>query len=222
MLSPAQYDAHVTARDEAAAERLRAVLSAMASKADGIILLDLNGVVTFANERAKEILSAGDALRWSCGRVVACRGPEDRRLQQIIAAAIASACGAGAARPSRQALVSRSGGARPLIIRVLPTTASAHCQTALSYVCAIQIYDLAPAPALEPALLRELFGLTAREADLAVALIGAATLVDAAAVACMAHNTARNHLQRIFLKCGTHSQAATQALFAALPRPSRI
>ena len=52
-----------------------------------------------------------------------------------------------------------------------------------------------------------MFGLTGREAVLAAALVRT-TRLDAAAAECgMALNTARNHLQAIFVKTGTCGQA---------------
>lgn len=56
-------------------------------------------------------------------------------------------------------------------------------------------------------LLNETFGLTRREAELALALRENATIVEAAAMLGIAHNTARVHLQRVFKKTGTSTQA---------------
>lgn len=195
-----------------------ALLEAMTAKADGVILLDIDGTVSFANPAAEAILAAGEGLCWEGRRIAARRGPENRRLQQLIRSAMAQTERPGAERPGGQTLVGRGPGARPLVVRVLPTPPSAGCLAAMSCQCALQIYALNPAPAPQARLLADLFGLSPREADLVLALVSAATLVDAAAAAGMSHNTARNHLQRVFLKCGTRSQAETLALIAAMPR----
>ncbi len=60
------------------------------------------------------------------------------------------------------------------------------------------------------------FGLTDREADLAVELARCASLAQAAANCGMAGNTARNHLQSIFRKSGASSQAEAVQLFARI------
>ena len=62
-----------------------------------------------------------------------------------------------------------------------------------------------------------MFGLTAREADLAIELVRCAGLREAGAAAGMAHNTARNYLQSIFRNCNVTTQAEAIRLFAALP-----
>lgn len=56
-------------------------------------------------------------------------------------------------------------------------------------------------------LLAETFGLTRREAELALTLQENTTIVEAAAILSIAHNTARVHLQRVFKKTGTSTQA---------------
>ena len=61
-----------------------------------------------------------------------------------------------------------------------------------------------------------MFGLSEREADLAVELVRCASLADAAAQAGMALNTARNHLQNIFRKSGATNRAEAVQLFSRL------
>jgi DNA-binding CsgD family transcriptional regulator len=66
-------------------------------------------------------------------------------------------------------------------------------------------------------LLRRLYELTPREAELAT-LLGAGVSLDAAADALgIAKNTAVNHLQRIFRKTGTRRQAELTRLLSSLP-----
>jgi DNA-binding NarL/FixJ family response regulator len=61
-----------------------------------------------------------------------------------------------------------------------------------------------------------ILGLSEREADLGVALVRCPSLPQAAADCGMAFNTARNHLQSIFRKSGTSSQAEAVQLFSRL------
>lgn len=56
-------------------------------------------------------------------------------------------------------------------------------------------------------LLADTFGLTKRESELALTLQENTTIVEAASILGIAHNTARVHLQRVFKKTGTSTQA---------------
>lgn len=56
-------------------------------------------------------------------------------------------------------------------------------------------------------LLIDTFGLTGREAELVLKLRESGTIAEAAATLGIAHNTARVHLQRVFKKTGTRTQA---------------
>lgn len=56
-------------------------------------------------------------------------------------------------------------------------------------------------------LLIDTFGLTGREAELVLRLRDSGTIAQAAATLGIAHNTARVHLQRVFRKTGTRTQA---------------
>ena len=182
-----------------------AVLDALASRADGVILLDAAGQLAFVNSAAEAILRRGDGIQWRDGAFGTRRLPETQVLHRHIGDAIAAALHKGE-RPGGRMLVSRAGGQRPYALLVLPVPSGAKILAALAIACAIHIQDLAAAaPVPDEAM--ALFGLSPREADLAVALVHAGTLDKAARTARMAHNTARNHLQRIFAKTGTSGQA---------------
>ena len=60
---------------------------------------------------------------------------------------------------------------------------------------------------VDPEAIRDLFQLTRMEANLAVALANGCSLVDAADVLGIAHNTARSHLRAIFAKTGARRQS---------------
>ena len=81
----------------------------------------------------------------------------------------------------------------------------------------IHLQDLAIERLPSRASLSVLFGLSEREADLAIELVRATSLAHAADRAGMALNTARNHLQSIFRKSGVSSQAEAVQLFSRLP-----
>ena len=192
-----------------------ALLDALARKADGVILLGRSGAPSFMNDAALAILAAGDGLAFSRGQFVTHRGPETRRLQWLIGDAIALAP-PSESRPGGEMLVTRAGGRRPYVIRVMPAPKTERFHCGLGIACVIHIHDLAAVRVPSRVLLCAAFGLTEREADLAIELVRCASLADAAANARMALNTARNHLQSIFRKSGTASQAEAVQLLSRL------
>jgi DNA-binding CsgD family transcriptional regulator len=192
-----------------------ALLDALARKADGVILLGRSGAPTFMNDAARAILASGDGLAFSNGQFVTCRGPETRRLQLLIGAAIA-ARPPSETPPGGEMLVTRPGGMRPYALRVMPAPKTDCFFASLSVACVIHLHDLAVVRVPSKALLVAAFGFTEREADLAVELVRCASLAGAAANCGMALNTARNHLQGVFRKSGTANQTEAVQLFTRL------
>jgi DNA-binding CsgD family transcriptional regulator len=192
------------------------LLQAMAARASGLILFDVDGCPVYIDAGARAIFAAQDGLCLDNNGFVTGRGPETCRLQRMVARGlIRSPRMAPPVRPM-QMLVTRSSRSRPYLVRVL---AVAHDQGSAhgGIACAVHIYDLAAVHLPDRMLLREVFGLTRREVDLAIELVRAGGLASAAAAAGMAHNTARNHLHGIFAKCCVASQAEAVRLLSALP-----
>ncbi|UUX99572.1 helix-turn-helix transcriptional regulator [Sphingomonas sp. J315] len=194
---------------EQAAQVQSLLQQALAARVSGLILLDGVGNPSFVDDGARAILAARDGLRWECDGFAAVRGPETRRLCQMISCGLSRG---PAAHPAMrmQMLVTRNSGCRPYLVRVIATSCG-------EVVCAVHIFDLGIVHLPDPVVLREVFGLTQREADLAIELVRAGGLASAAAAAGMAHNTARNHLHGIFAKCCVMTQAEAVRLLAALP-----
>ncbi len=167
------------------------------------------------NDAAAAILAAGDGLVFSEGDFVTRRGPETRRLQAMIGDAIASSRG-NADRPGGLMLITRPSGLRPYVLRVMPAPPVERFLSRHDAACVIYLQNLAAASAPSKASLGATFGLTEREADLAIELVRSTNLAQAAQNARMAVNTARNHLQSIFRKTGTTSQAEAVLLFSRL------
>ena len=192
------------------------LLQAPACKAEGVILLGNTGRPTFMNDAARAILAAADGLAYSDGVFVTRRGPESRRLQQMIGDSVAG-LDSPEMRLGAQMLVSRPSGLRGYLVRVLPAQPTELFLAGLSTACVIHLQDLAIERLPSRASLSVLFGLSEREADLAIELVRATSLAHAADRAGMALNTARNHLQSIFRKSGVSSQAEAVQLFSRLP-----
>ncbi|WP_298744575.1 hypothetical protein [uncultured Brevundimonas sp.] len=191
------------------------LLEALARKADGIILLDRTGAVTFANDAARTMLAAGDGLAHGPQGFVADRGPETLRLGRLVRGAIGPAL-PFADRRGGQMPVNRRSGRNPYVLTILPAPRAEVFLTRHSIACVIHIQDLAATPLPSREAMAAVFGLSEREADLVIALIRGPGLAQAAGQAGMALNTARNHLQSIFRKSGTASQAEMIQMFGRL------
>jgi DNA-binding CsgD family transcriptional regulator/PAS domain-containing protein len=202
---------------EQSAATQAALLDALATRADGIILMDVAGRLTFANDGARAILAAGDGLSWSSEGFATARAQETRRLRGAVAAAIACRDDSAEATSDDRVLVTRPSGRRCYFVRVLPAPPVERLLTRLEIACVLHIHDLGAERLPDRRLLTVMFGLSDREVDLAIEMVRCAGLPEAAAAAGMAYNTARNHLQSIFRKCEVKSQAEAVALFAALP-----
>jgi len=191
------------------------LLEALTHKVDGVILLDHAGTPIFINEAAGIILAAQDGLHYSAGHFEASRGPESRQLNKLIGEVLRhrSPC---PSRTGTHALLSRPSGRRPYVVHVLPPPPIETALSANDIACVLHLTDLASVPAPSKSVLQAAFGLTAREADLAIELVRTNGLSSAAAAAGMALNTARNHLQNIFRKSQTTNQAEAIQLLGRL------
>jgi len=193
----------------------RALLDALALKADAVIILDGAGVPVFMNEGATQILSADDGLRYRAGAFITRRPPETRKLLRAVGDAIAMSLRSGE-KPGGQLLITRPSGKRPYVLRVMPAPQIELFLGRQSLACVMHIQDLAKIHVPSRESLIVVFGLTEREADLAIALMQCTGLESAAADTRMAVNTARNHLQSVFRKTGTGNQAAAVQLLGRL------
>ena len=187
----------------------------LANKADGIILLGPTGAPTFVNDAAQAILAAGDGLVFTAGGYATRRQPETRRLNAMIRDALAASQGSDS-KPGGQMLVTRPSGLRPYVLRVMPAPPSERFLAGGAVGCVIHLHDLAAVSVPSKVSLAAVFGLSEREADLAIELVRCASLAQAATNVGMAVNTARNHLQSIFAKSGAANQAEAVQLFGQL------
>jgi DNA-binding CsgD family transcriptional regulator len=173
----------------------------------GVVTLDEAARVVFANRAGEAILSAGDGLALVDGALCATRTDDDRALKRLIGEAIATGLGSGGTLS-----VPRPSGKRPYAVTVSPAARHAAMFGDSRPVATLFLTDPEAAPALPRDALRRLYGLTAREGELAAALAAGARVEDAAECLGIAAATARTYLKRILDKTDTHSQAQLVAL----------
>lgn len=161
----------------------------------GVIIADAAARPVRLNRRAEAIVARKDGLFATAFGITAALPEESSRLRQAIAAAATGGARLRLSRPS---------GAPPLLVTVIPVRGAGDADG--SWV-ALFVMDPGTAGTPSPALLQELFGLTAAEAVFAAEISRGDGLQAVADRLAIAPTTARTHLTRIFEKTGTRRQA---------------
>jgi DNA-binding CsgD family transcriptional regulator len=189
-----------------------------------VLLLDAAGRVVFLNRSASALLAQpGCGLRADREGLRARDGAEDRRLQQAVrlAAELApesrrAALSDGAvAAQGLPVTIRRALPLRPLILSIVPAASlSAQAEFGSARV-AVMVHNAGTDGTIAAARLVEAYGLTAREAELAVLLGKGEDLAGAAGLMALSAGTARQYLKQIFAKLGVQRQAELVRLLVA-------
>lgn len=172
-------------------DQLSICSDALQQLAVGAVFLDQSGAVTRCAGLARDVLDERSGLVLRRNQVAACNGTDDRNLQSAIRAALSGPT----AEPLTLA-ISRPSHGRELgvIVRPLPDGA----------VILIRDADRGSAP--QAAILRQFYGMTRTEAEVASNLSLGLTLDETATAMSISRNTARAHLRAIFSKSGITRQ----------------
>ncbi|NJC32926.1 DNA-binding CsgD family transcriptional regulator/PAS domain-containing protein [Sphingomonas jejuensis] len=194
--------ARLWGRDRASERRLAGYASALNHSDMGVILLDREADILFANDVATALLDSSNGIRRRRQSIGATDLSDAVKLQIAIDHVIT----AEADRTSRAPIISlkRGIGKRPLILSVLaPKVASAGARdvAAILYICDPE-QDLMP---LMHAACR-FYRLSPVETRLASTLASGATLTEAAEALHIKEQTARSYLKQVFIKTGTRRQ----------------
>ncbi|MGK9166078.1 helix-turn-helix transcriptional regulator [Inquilinus limosus] len=174
----------------------------------GVIIADASARPIRLNRRAEAIVARKDGLFATPFGITATHPEETGRLRQAIAAAAVGGARLRLSRPS---------GSPPLLVTVIPVRRDADRGPAAPWV-ALFVMDPGAAGMPAPALLQELFGLTAAEAVFAAEISRGDGLQAVAERLAIAPTTARTHLTRIFEKTGTRRQAELVRLLTQCDR----
>ena len=156
----------------------------------GVIIADASARPIRLNRRAGTIVARKDGLYATPFGITTAIPEETGRLRQAIAKAM---------KGGTRLRLSRPSGAPPLLVTVIPVGGGP--------LVALFVMDPDLAGTPSPALLQELFGLTAAEAVFAAEISRGDGLQAVAERLAIAQTTARTHLTRIFEKTGTRRQA---------------
>ena len=205
---------------EAEGER-RALAEALERLPRAAFLVDGAAVVRHANAAGAALLGARDGgLRADPGEggaLRAARVEETALLRRVVAAA---ALGRGAAPPrGGYVCLSRSPPRPPLVVTATPLSAAGMASAGLppEPMALLLVADPeARTEAPPPALLREAFGLTKAEAEVAARAANGDGVPALAASLDISPGTARLHLHRVFEKTGARRQAELAAVLGRL------
>jgi DNA-binding CsgD family transcriptional regulator len=206
---------------EAEGER-RALVEALERLPRAAFLVDGAAVVRHANAAGAALLAARDGgLRADPGEggaLRAARAEETALLRRAVAAAVP---GRGAASPpvGGHVCLSRPPPRPPLVATATPLSAAGMAAAGLPPAAMALLLVADPearTTAPPPALLREAFGLTKAEAEIAARAAGGEGVPALAGSLDISPGTARLHLHRVFEKTGVRRQAELAAVLGRL------
>jgi DNA-binding CsgD family transcriptional regulator len=176
----------------------------------GVVLLAGDARLVFSNRAADDIFRSHDGLVLRSGRIGGASSDVDAALQRIVRYAAAPG---GASECPPDVLVIRPSGRRPYHVAASPLRRKPASFVGITApVAIVVINDPERQPPVGPETLKRAYGLTSREAALALALGGGHTLQQVAEQMEMRYETARTHLRRILGKTGASRQAELIAL----------
>jgi DNA-binding CsgD family transcriptional regulator len=189
--------------------------------ADGAALLRADGSIVYANETLHTFAQRGDGFRVA-GRNIEFLAPEARRrFETTLANFVRPGNSSGAARPA-DFPVSRNYGVPGYIVSMRPL---AHGEIRTTWDADAAIILLVRDPLYRniatSQILRDLFGLTNAEAQLAEALCTGTTTTAYASARHLSLNTVYSHLKRIREKTGCKSLPELIRKFGELNVPLR-
>lgn len=177
-----------------------ALLSVLDMMPMGVMLIDHARRVVRMNERARALVSAIGALSVGAdGRCHARQGQNESRFQQALGAALA---GADAVGDLRFVALSASEGRAPLIAQLCTV------EVGDAYWVAVYLFGEHAQLSASAQALRSVFGLTAAESELAVALAYGSTLSEYARTRGITINTVKTQLRGALSKTATRRQSA--------------
>lgn len=187
----------------------------------GVVLLDRQGHVLFANRAAREMAESGSVITIGSTRFAAADPEADRALQRAIAAALRTAA-AGSGDRAGVLLPGDTDQAVSVSVCALPEN---HPDEAGPTRDRPRVALFLPAPVdarhVSEPLLCDLFGLTPTEARVAAALTGGTRPADIAARLGVSQTTIAFHMRNLFQKTGTNRQSDLIALILSGPAAVR-
>jgi DNA-binding CsgD family transcriptional regulator/PAS domain-containing protein len=169
----------------------------------GVLLLDGLGEILHANPAAERLLAARNGLLTRRRELCAEAGDRNGLLQRLIGQAISRD---EAIREGGTVLIPRPPPAAPLTVVVTPLRAERAGLMQTQPAALVTITDPEAPIAVPEDQLRQMFGLSAGQARVAVKIAEGCDLKEAADALGVSFFTARSQLAHVFEKTGTHRQ----------------
>jgi DNA-binding CsgD family transcriptional regulator/PAS domain-containing protein len=182
----------------------------------GVFVLDGLGRIVFSNPAAVGLI--GDGLQ-VVGQRLTTRFPAERQILDDAVSTMISERPDDRARETRPILIPRSSCERPLTVYVLPLRSSGDRLTDRFLARAraiVLVIDARSDQPPDPAVVRDVLGLTLSEARVAAMVGSGLPPRDAAVKLGIAEQTARTALKRVFMKVGVSRQSELAALLSKL------
>lgn len=171
-----------------------------------VLFLDAHRRVTYANSRASAIIAKRHALRLARGSELrVASGSQDAVFQRMLTNAIATAT-TGIGRPGGTLSVRSEDGSARLALTICPVRTKLLAFEGETVGAVVMIHDPSTRACPNRRSLREIFGLTEREAELASRLATGKKLADVAREMGIGREAAHTHLSRVLEKTDTHRQ----------------
>ena len=204
------------AEEPPSSDLMRCAVEALLDKLErSVAIIDRQARLLFANAPARSLLDAGmPIMRIGEERLALATIDAQRRLNAYLA---------GNRSQFTQAMTVRVGGngcRRPC--RVVATPLSSEDldrnHRASGRLHAVCVYEIETPLTVSPQILKQVYGLTAAEAQATVLLFAGCSVREIASRACVSVSTVRTHLKHIFAKCGVASQTQLMRLLALGPK----
>lgn len=181
---------------------------------EAVLVVAANGRIVAANKAAERLLASGDGLGARREMLFASVYDQDKRLKRIIA----QMCNpTGTPRARAGCLIQRRAAQAPLYLRLETLPRAELWMRSGAHYCTITVRDAAAIAEVDPEMLRTMFGLTRRQAQIAAML--ASSHDDLPTIASglgISYETARTHLRAAMHKCGVGSQIELVRVLARL------
>ena len=179
----------------------------------GIVQLDECGRIVAANDRARDLLRAGDGLFDEGGYLYARTRQDNAKLQGLLTRA-QPALGVEGAGGST--MVRRAPDLPPLLLHVNPVGRQETAWWVSPVAVLVLVVDPASQPRIDPAVTAAALGLTEMESRVAVLLAQGMSVRQIAAATGRKESTIRSHVKHAFAKHGLSRQAELVRLVLSL------
>ena len=179
----------------------------------GVVHLDLRGRILSANDRARDVLRAGDGMTDRDGELHAREAGDEERLAKLVAAALPAS---DAAAVSGSMLLRRGSVLPPFAVHVKPVPVPQPDYGARHVAALVLIAELGRRPPVAPALVAAALGLTPAESQVAVWLAEGRSVRELAEATGHTKDAIYWHLKQIYQKLPVSRQADLVRLVLSL------